>query len=601
MNAKPRSKSRAAAQPARSSSEPRPAGARASSPSDAAGAAPSPPSVAPAGDPVAARRWHWMSLGIAAAAGVLWFLGCPPWNLWPLAWIAMVPTLVVVERASTTRRAFLYAWVTGTVGNLGGFYWIAELLKRFAFMPWVAAIPILLLFAAYQGLIFAAFGGVARVIRRHYPALPMALVAPLAMVTFELVTPVVFPFHVAITQAWVLHVIQVADLAGPLGVTALLLMVNGAVYDLWKDRGARARTSAIAGFVLLAALAYGHFRIRDVAQRRALAPQVSLGIVQPNVSFDMKGDDTREQFATRQLRDLHEQSRALAAAGAELIVWPETAYPYAISRREPGDFPADSGFRIHDGFDVPVVVGAVTRVPRRAGGARSLPYNSALMLDRDGRFTGRFDKQYLMLFGEYTPGRDLFPNLARLMPATAGHYARGDQTTTLPFVAPDGHEYRLGAMICYEDILPSFGRALAPLRPHLLVNLTNDAWFGETSEPWEHLALSVFRAVEMRTDLVRAVNTGVSAYVDATGRVYQRTYAVNPVAHPRGADHTLAHVALMEGGHTVFAAVGNLFAYLCALATLGLWLVLPRVQARRGRRDAGGSAGDAPPSAGAAA
>ena len=146
-------------------------------------------------------------------------------------------------------------------------------------------------------------------------------------------------------------------------------------------------------------------------------------------------------------------------------------------------------------------------------------------------------------------------------------------------------------MICYEDIISNFGRQLAGEHPHLLVNITNDSWFGDTSEPWEHLALSVFRAVEMRTDLVRAVNTGVSAFVDANGRVFHRTYAVDPTMHPRGADHTHASVAMMEGGHTVYALVGNVFSWLCALLTGFLWFVRPRLVRRRDAANAGGDKG----------
>jgi apolipoprotein N-acyltransferase len=138
-------------------------------------------------------------------------------------------------------------------------------------------------------------------------------------------------------------------------------------------------------------------------------------------------------------------------------------------------------------------------------------------------------------------------------------------------------------MICYEDILTDFNRELASHHPHLLVNLTNDAWFGDTSEPWEHMALSVYRAVEMRTDLVRAVNTGVSAFIDASGRVYHKTYAVDPHITPRAVDGIVDDVRLMEGGHTLYAAIGDLFGYLCVAAMLFLWQVLPRLDARRRR------------------
>src|SRR5690606_9209691 len=169
-----------------------------------------------------------------------------------------------------------------------------------------------------------------------------------------------------------------------------------------------------------------------------------------------------------------------------------------------------------------------------------------------------------------------------LMPRTAGHFSRGEAVVTLPF-EHEGTTYRLGPMICLEDILPAFGRKLARLRPHLLVNLTNDAWYGDTAEPWQHLALSVFRSVELRTDLVRAVNTGVSAFVSATGEVVARTYVIDPKVDARGADGLAVEVPLVEGGDAVCAASGDLFGWLCAAATLLAWLVWPRL----GRRPAG--------------
>jgi apolipoprotein N-acyltransferase len=142
-------------------------------------------------------------------------------------------------------------------------------------------------------------------------------------------------------------------------------------------------------------------------------------------------------------------------------------------------------------------------------------------------------------------------------------------------------------MICYEDILPGFGRKVAALHPHLLVNITNDAWFGDTAEPWEHLALSVFRAVESRTDLVRSVNTGVSAFVDANGRVMARSYAVDPHKHAVPMTGHLGSVVLMEGGHTFYAVAGDVFGWLCAIAMVLLWIgwpILLRVRARQKKK-----------------
>ncbi len=248
----------------------------------------------------------------------------------------------------------------------------------------------------------------------------------------------------------------------------------------------------------------------------------------------------------------------------------------AISRNRTEDYPEGTRGRLHDGFSAPLVFGAVTRT----GDPEKSPYNSAVFVDRDGAFRGRFDKIFLLLFGEYIPFHDL---LEGILPRNAGHFSRGEKIVTFPFTH-EGTTYRLGPMICYEDILPQFGRELAAHHPHLLINLTNDAWYGDTSEPWEHLALSVFRAVEARADLVRSVNTGVSAFIDATGRVVAKSYAVDPHETPTPMTGHIAPVALMESGHTFYARFGDVFGWLVTAATLFLWLGWPLALRLRNRR-----------------
>ena len=210
------------------------------------------------------------------------------------------------------------------------------------------------------------------------------------------------------------------------------------------------------------------------------------------------------------------------------------------------------------------------------------PYNSAIFLDAEGNFAARFDKIFLLIFGEYIPFHDTIPAIRKILPRQAGHFTRGKQINTFP-LRHGGETYDLGPMICYEDILADFNRKLAGKHPDLLVNITNDAWYGATSEPWEHMALSVYRSIEMRTDLVRSVNTGVSAFISATGEVYDKTYAVDPSVDPRGVDGIVNDVALQEGGHGVFARFGDVFGYMCVGGTLFLWLVWPWQERRRSR------------------
>jgi apolipoprotein N-acyltransferase len=166
-----------------------------------------------------------------------------------------------------------------------------------------------------------------------------------------------------------------------------------------------------------------------------------------------------------------------------------------------------------------------------------------------------------------------------MLPSAASHFSRGERIKTFALEL-NGASYRLGLMICYEDILPDFGRELGEQHPHLLVNITNDTWFGDSTEPWQHLSLSVFRAVELRADLVRSVNTGVSALVDATGRVRATSHVIDPVVTPIGAEGMVVDAALMESGHTFYRRFGNVFGYACVILVALLWLVWPRRRRR---------------------
>lgn len=498
----------------------------------------------------------------AISSGCLLFLSCADFDIWPFTWFAFLPLLLSV-RSLAPRRAFWWGWLCGVVANGGGFYWITHLLMRFGHLHWLPSFALFALMMAYQGLLFGVFTWLVRRVQRRWPSWPMTLVAPVLMTALELVVPFIFPWYLAITQAWVVPVIQVADLAGPLGVTFLLLLANGALYDLVAGRlagdGWRWRPASVAVAVLALALGYGGVRMAQYDRRWQQEPKVKVGIVQANVGIVEKG---RAALASTHMQLHIDESRELIRKGAELLVWPESSYPYYFWRDMQRDWPKGDPREVMRGLDVPLLFGTLTR-----GEGDRFPYNSAYMMEPDGRITGRFDKNFLLVFGEYIPFYDHIPWFKDYFPE-AGQFARGTEVTTFPF-----RSYRLAPLICYEDIIPAFGRRLAPLKPHLLVNITNDAWFGATSEPWEHMALSVYRAVELRTGLVRAVNTGVSVVIDARGQVLANTKPVDPALTPGVGPESLLHdVALIEGGGTVYAVVGDLFGYLNLIAALGLFI-----------------------------
>ena len=507
------------------------------------------------------RQQALFRLLLCALSGTLLFLACANFDIWPLAWCGIIP-LLVATLDPRCRHPFLYGWVTGLFANGGGFYWINNLLMRFGHMPLIAALPLYLLLIAYQAIAFGLFAFALRRLRDQFPTLPISLLAPILMTALELVVPFLFPWYLAITQAWVRPVIQVADLTGPLGVTFLLVLANGALYDLLAARLAKRplpyRQLFIAAFVVVLSLVYGQVRIYQVEARRAAAPKMKVGVVQANIGITEKFVPglAEEQLA------LHQRlSAELVAKGAELIVWPESSYPFTFYRGQTHDY--RDARAVQQGFHAPILFGALTR-----GNDSPYPFNTALMMDAAGEITGTFDKNFLLVFGEYIPFYEHLKWVQKIVPE-ASNFARGESVTTFQL-----GNWKIGPMICYEDIIPAFGNRLAAKGPNFLVNITNDAWFGATSEPWEHLALAVYRSVEHRLDLVRAVNTGVSTFVDATGRLHATGPAVDPGESPGENPDTkpvtlLDEVARLEPGG-LYGTVGDLFGGLNLAALLAL-------------------------------
>jgi apolipoprotein N-acyltransferase len=503
-------------------------------------------------------------LGLATVSGCLWFLACTPFDWSAAGWIAAVPMLAAVEQAPTYRRALFLGWWAGVVETGGGFYWLIDTTQRFAGFPWIAGLLVLVLFCAARALIFLLFTAIVCSIRRRI-AVPMTLIAPVGMSACEFLVPQIFPCGQWITQAWHPLVIQIAEITGPWGVTALLMMVNGAIYDLWMSPRA-ARIPAISAAAILAgALVFGAVRMRQVDELVAHAPQLKIGLVQPNIAYSNDPEFSPEE-ARRELTALQDESRRLEAAGAQLVVWSEGSYPVALPRELYADFPPDSAAMIRRGLSGPVIIGADTY-----DSATGDVYNSAILLDGGGAMRGTYDKVRLLAFGEYIPGVAWFPWLKQIVPLGSARFTAGTGPKILKVKDPAGYTWGLGPVICYEDILPDYLVDIGRAHPNLLVNMTVDSWYGKRAEPWEHLALAVFATVELREAMVRAVNSGVSALIDPNGRLLVKTYADDPYREPRPPEGIVVSAPRLEGGDTLFVRLGCWFPYACvaALALMG--------------------------------
>ncbi|HEV3190954.1 MAG TPA: apolipoprotein N-acyltransferase [Polyangiaceae bacterium] len=450
-----------------------------------------------------------LAYAAAVLSGLLYWLAFPGVDAWPLAFIAWVP-LILALHGQPARRAMLLGGAAGLTMNVAGFLWLQQMLETFSGFPAPVCFLFLVLVCAYQGGRIALLGWLyGRATARNWPA-PFVFAA--AFAASELVYPLLFPWYYSATVHQVPVLMQLADIGGPIAVGLVLVAVNLAVAELvlarlQSRRLVRATFAGGGGTVGLACV-YGALRIPAVETAMNAAPASTVGIVQADMGLMEK----RTQFGEGLRRHL-DMSHALRAQGVDFLVWSETAATRPVN---------DETYReelrsVASAIGLPTIFGAVI-VKRVPDERRYVLYNSAVSSESDGTIVGRYDKQYLLTFGEYLPFGDRFPILYKWSP-NSGHFTPGNSLEPLAIDA-NGESHRVTALVCYEDILPRFtSAALRHGESELFVNITNDAWFGDTAEPWQHLALAQLRAVEHRRYLVRGTNSGVSAVVDPVGRV----------------------------------------------------------------------------------
>lgn len=441
------------------------------------------------------------ALACAALSAALFVPGAPPVGAWPLVLVAFAPLFAAIE-GQTPRRAFLLGWVTYGLASIGGFAWLVDTLVRFGKLPLPVGVLLLLLLSAYHGgrLGFACWLG-ARAELRGWPAAPAFVLAFLAS---EFFYPMLLPWYVATAAEGALPLMQAAELGGPLAVDLVLLVPSaalGVALRAWRE-GRGVPWAALAFGAAVPALAgwLGTQRMAQVSAASEGAPAMEVGLVQPD----------RANGKVQPLEPLWAATAALKARGVGLVVWPETAVQTAYSLET---YTQRLPEQVTGSLGVPTLFGVRTWLPPRAPDGPKVRFNSVVLADGTGAVLGRYDKHVLLPFGEYTPFGETFPALARLL-AHTGNLSPGTSLEPLSWGA-----HRLLVLVCYEDILPAFvNRQVAAGDPDLLVNVTNDAWFGDSAEPWIHLGEARLRAVEHRRYLVRATNSGPSGIVDATGR-----------------------------------------------------------------------------------
>ncbi len=447
---------------------------------------------------------------LALLSGILLFLSFPKYGLGFIAWIAFVPLFIALRDVLSLRRALFLGWITGLTAFVGILYWITYVVVNYGHLPLYQGVPIMLLLACYLSIYVALFAGGIVYLKRK---VALYLVAPVLWVCLEYLKSQLFtgfPWeNLGYSQFNNLFFIQIADVTGVFGLSFLIILLNTAFFEIITERSKK--SFALAACVLLlwsGVYGYGVLRINQINQILKNAPGMEVSLIQGNIDQSIKWNENIQ----KETIDIYEElSLRHPPAHGGLIVWPETAVPFnfqdenALRQRV-----KDLSVKTKSWF----IFGSMSYAPNNL---QTDYYNSAYLLSPQGDIRNKYDKVHLVPYGEYVPMRNLFPFINRLT-AGMGDFAKGKGFYPLTM-----GERKIGVMICYEAILPEAARTYKNMAADLLVNITNDAWFGTTSAPYQHLSMSIFRAVETRLYLVRAANTGISAIVDPAGKIIKRT------------------------------------------------------------------------------
>jgi len=506
----------------------------------------------------------WHKILLALVSGAVFYVLSTPRELAFLQWMAWVPLCIALQ-GNRPRRDFFLGWLSGVMLHLVGFYWIVHTISVFSNLPLPVALFVLCVFAAYGALPFGLLGLAVPRLRARYGAWSI-LVTPAVWVTIEALFPMLFPFHQGDVQFRLLPILQLASITGIAGVSYLVMASNVAIFELW--RAARDRTRIpwppllVTAAMLLGVYVWGAQRVQRIDAEIAASPRLRIGLIQGNY-----GVQERRKTSSAQIFERYERlSDEAVRKGATLLIWGEGASPFY-----PGKQWSKVEAFVRD-----------RRVDLITGGSGSrqvegqvLHHNSAYGLEHEDApgSQQRYDKMILLAFGEYLPFSDWFPSLKGKI-SGIGDFTPGTEPSLFTFQQPGG-QVRALLLICYEAILERFVQERAAGAPNLLVNITHDAWFGDTSCPHQFLMLVVPRAVEHGSSMARVANTGISAVIDPTGRIRDQT--------PVFEQAVIVEDVTLSQFPTPYRQWGRAFVIVCELLTAAAAVHLWRTGGRKFR------------------
>ncbi len=513
------------------------------------------PSAAAVIDLSSRRR---LVIGIAALllTGSLGFFLSPPRNWAPLQLVIWVPALLVFRRLDGA-RAFFAGWLVGATINMLGFAWIPATVDRFTNLPPPSGLVVLAAFGALfgfaTGVLAAGVGPIARVSGRAWPVAVAAWA-----IACEYLNPQLFPWTHGVVWYRVPEVFLTVAFGGTAFVGFVVLLLNAtlaaAAERAWNLPG-RAPGAATVGAACTAALlvftfVYSHHREGVITAAEDAADSLRIGLVQSNRDvFDQRALRKEGRSAVTDDQVALSEEALLEDGDIDALIWPEGAIA-----RHPTKKRNRSLLRLARDHGVEVWLGAIFRPTDAPKTQRRRP--GAFRIGPDGRVAGRYDKVVLLPFGEYMPLAETFPILKKI---EGVHDMRPGDDVVVFEDAPAAFSF----LICYEATRPRFVRRGARAGTELLVNITYDGWFGDTTCPHQHLMLAAAQAASAGIPMVRSATTGISAVIDARGTLVQTT-------EPFTRDVLVADVKPFARP-SLFVAWGDWVAHLCTFVTLLLF------------------------------
>lgn len=543
-----------------------------------------------------ARNIPWGYVGLGALSSTLLVMSFPPVAGWGLIFVGFVPFLLGVALAPSAREVAWLGFSQSVFFLLGGFHWISFVVTNFGGLPWIVGVLVVLIFSIFAELQFFFFGLIAYALfraaserqvssSRWARAFLAFLVLPLVYVGLDYLNPKIFPSTLGHALYGWLSVAQIAEFGGVFILTFPVLVANFAVASLvlawWRKLrparfGAAGQSVAVvfpgplAACLALLLLGAGLFFASEWGTRRIAAltdlkktytKKLKFSVIQGNIGdIDKLSSEKGYEPAVQKVLSTYRDATlaSVRAFHPDLVIWPETAYPFLYTH-----FADDASNRSGAARDqwiktfmtelnTPLFFGAYSSQGKR-------DFNTAFLVKPPFELAATYRKSILLAFGEYVPLGPLSPLIQNIVP-TIADFGRGPG----PIVV-DVKGVKLGPQICYEGIFPEHSRGAAKLGADILLNITNDSWFGRTHEPNLHLLLTLFRTIELRRPMIRGTNTGISTVVDITGEMRWSTRLFEPASID-------AELAVPGEGQrapeTFYSRHGELFAAACAVVAL---------------------------------